>query len=220
MGQRLIISESERNRIKDLYENNIDINEQGKAKLKLKRGDILTVIKKNDTSKSPVEMLAGVSASYDSGMGQRIEVKVTGGDKVQLDLDPVKMEFGDYKIIKINGEPVNKPVVKSQPTQQPIKPGGVAPTQFINIVNIITNKLVMKLNPKYNLRWSEGTEGGTPQLLGKTDKGENVVLDFECGMREGNVVFTVIRYDNGKMITGDFMSMNQNINAGEFCGVG
>jgi hypothetical protein len=80
--------------------------------------------------------------------------------------------------------------------------------------------MVMKLDPKYNLRWSEGTEGGTPQLFGKTDKGENVVLDFECGMREGNVVFTVIRYDNGKMITGDFMSMNQNINAGEFCGVG
>jgi hypothetical protein len=196
------------------------IKEQSSAKLKLKRGDILTVVKKNDTSKSPVEMLAGVSASYDSGMGQRIEVKVTGGDKVQLDLDPVKMEFGDYKIVKVNGEPVNKPVVKSQPTQQSIKPGGVAPTQFISIVNMLTNKLVMKLNPKYNLRWSEGTEGGTPQLLGKTDKGENVVLDFECGMHEGNVVFTVIRYDNGKMITGDFMSINNNINAGDFCGQG
>ncbi len=85
MGQRLIISESERNRIKGLYENHIGINEQGGTKLKLKRGDILTVVKKNDTSKSPVEMLAGVSASYDSGMGQRIEVKVTGGDKVQVD---------------------------------------------------------------------------------------------------------------------------------------
>ena len=36
MGQRLIISESERNRIKGLYENNIDVNEQGKTKLKLK----------------------------------------------------------------------------------------------------------------------------------------------------------------------------------------
>jgi hypothetical protein len=217
MGQRLIISESEKNRIKGLYENHMNMNEQGKTKLKLKRGDILTVVKKNDTSN---EMLAGVSASYDSGMGQRIEVKVTGGDKVQVDLDPVKMEFGDYKIIKVNGEPINKPVVKSQSTQQPIKPGGVEPTQFINIVNVLTNKLVMKLNPKYNLRWSEGTEGGTPQLVGKTDKGENVVLDFECGMSEGNVVFTVIRYDNGKMITGDFMSINKNINSGEFCGVG
>ena len=217
MGQRLIISESEKNRIKGLYENHMNMNEQGKTKLKLKRGDILTVVKKNDTSN---EMLAGVSASYDSGMGQRIEVKVTGGDKVQVDLDPVKMEFGDYKIIKVNGEPINKPVVKSQSTQQPIKPGGVEPTQFINIVNMLTNKLVMKLNPKYNLRWSEGTEGGTPQLVGKTDKGENVVLDFECGMSEGNVVFTVIRYDNGKMITGDFMSINKNINSGEFCGVG
>jgi hypothetical protein len=186
----------------------------------LKRGDILTVVKKNDTSKSPVEMLAGVSASYDSGMGQRIEVKVTGGDKVQIDFDPVKMEFGDYKITKVNGEPINKPVVKPQPTQQSIKPGGSSPTQFINIVNILTNKLVIKLNPKYDLRWSEGKAGGTPQLVGKTDKGENIILDFKCGMREGQPVFIAIRYNNGQTQSGDFMAQNQIINTGNYCPVG
>lgn len=196
------------------------IKEQSSTKLKLKRGDILTVVKKNDTSKSPVEMLAGVSASYDSGMGQRIEVKVTGGDKVQIDFDPVKMEFGDYKIVKVNGELINKPIAKPQPTKQSIKPGGAIPTQFINIVNILTNKLVIKLNSKYDLRWSEGKAGGVPQLVGKTDKGENVILDFECGMREGQPVFIVIRYNNGQILSGNFMALNQIINTGNYCPVG
>jgi hypothetical protein len=231
MGQRLIISESEKNRIKSLYENHnhykaqeksdmMDVNEQGGAKLKLKRGDILTVVKKSDTSKSPVEMLAGVSASYDSGMGQRIEVKVTGGDKVQIDLDPVKMEFGDYKITKVNGQPLGGSAVKAQPAQEPIKPGGKGPVQLIDIVNVQSpGKVVMKLQPNYNLRWSEGTEGGTPQLVGKTDKGETVVMDFECGKRD--VIFGVIRSGNGKILmTGNFMSLGKTIDAGQFCAQG
>jgi hypothetical protein len=191
----------------------MDMNEQGKTKLKLKRGDILTVIKKNDTSKSPVEMLAGVSASYDSGMGQRIEVKVTGGDKVQLDLDPVKMEFGDYKITKVNGQPLNKPVVKTQPTQQPIKPGSKGPVELIHIVNVLSpNKVILKLKPDYDLTWSEGSAGGVRQLVGKTDKGETVVMDYECGIGEENIIFDFIVIGNGKyMPKGKYMSVNRRI---------
>ena len=223
MYKNFNLTESEREQILKQHQEKgykKPLNEQGSTKLKLKRGDILTVVKKNDTSKSPVEILAGVSASYDSGMGQRIEVRVMGGDRVQIDLDSVKMEFGDYKITKVNGQPVGGSVTTVKPVQKPIKPGSKGPSQFINIVNILTNKVIMKLQPNYNLRWSEGTEGGTPQLVGKTDKGETVVMDFECGKSEGNIVFTVIRHNNGKMFRGDFMSLGQNINAGKICGEG
>ena len=211
MGQRLIISESERNRIKGLYENNMDVNEQGKTNLKLKRGDILTVVKKNDTSN---EMLANVSASYDSGTGQRIEVQVSGGDIMQLDLNPVKMEFGEYKITKVNGQPINKPIVKPQQSQNIIKPAIKSPEQLIQIVNVLSPKnVILKLQPNYNLSWSEGSAGGTRQLVGKTDKGETVKMDYQCGRNgEENLIFDFIEIGNGKfMPKGKYMSVNRHI---------
>jgi hypothetical protein len=227
MGQRLIISESEKNRIKSLYEQSDPLEGWDKLKEGQKivlKSDIdgkITSWIVDATSPNPGRGGSGTKLFlYPDGEESR---KITNGS-IEVSFFPKDMKVdmfnGMNSIVKDSVNSLKKPVVKSQPTQQPIKPGGVEPTQFINIVNMLTNKLVMKLNPKYNLRWSEGTEGGTPQLLGKTDKGENVVLDFECGMHEGNVVFTVIRYDNGKMITGDFMSINKNINSGEFCGVG
>jgi hypothetical protein len=129
------------------------------------------------------------------------------------------MEFGDYKITKVNGQPLGGSAVKAQPVQEPIKPGSKVPAQLIDIVNVQSpGKVILKLQPNYNLRWSEGTEGGTPQLVGKTDKGENVVMDFECGKRD--VIFGLIRFDNGKTMTGNFMSLGFTINAGQFCAEG
>ena len=132
---------------------------------------------------------------------------------VDESMDPVKMEFGDYKITKVNGQPLNKPVVKSQPTQQPIKPGSKGPVELIHIVNVLSpNKVILKLKPDYDLTWSEGSAGGVRQLVGKTDKGETVVMDYECGIGEENIIFDFIVIGNGKyMPKGKYMSVNRRI---------
>jgi hypothetical protein len=79
------------------------INEQNNP-VKLKKGDIVTIVKKGDTSAKPVETDAMVKVVYDAGSGkQRIGYKISGGNEVQTDFDPMKMEFQDFKITKING---------------------------------------------------------------------------------------------------------------------
>jgi hypothetical protein len=86
--------------------------------VKLKKGDIVTIVKKSDTSSKPMETDAMVKVVYDAGNGQqRIGYKISGGNESQTDFDPKKMEFQDYKIIMINGQPVNQP---AKPVQPPI----------------------------------------------------------------------------------------------------
>ena len=93
------------------------ISEQ-QSKDPIKKGDLLTVIKKNDKSPKPVETQALVKVVYDDGQGgKRAEIKISGQSGVQQPIDMKKMEFGDYKITKINGQPINQPV--KPPTPQP-----------------------------------------------------------------------------------------------------
>ena len=84
--------------------------------VKLKKGDIVTIVKKSDTSSKPMETDAMIKVVYDAGNGQqRIGYKISGGNESQTDFDPKKMEFQDYKIIMINGQPVNQPAKPVQP---------------------------------------------------------------------------------------------------------
>ena len=79
------------------------VSEQN-APVKLKKGDIVTIVKKGDATSKPMETDAMVKVVYDAGNGkQRIGYKISGGNEVQTDFDPNKMEFQDYKIVKVNG---------------------------------------------------------------------------------------------------------------------
>lgn len=94
------------------------ISEQ-QTKDPIKNGDLLTVIKKDDKSPKPVETQALVKVIYNGGPGgMRAGIKISGQSEVQQPIDIKKMEFGDYKITKINGQPINQPV-KPTPKPQP-----------------------------------------------------------------------------------------------------
>jgi len=99
------------------------ISEQN-TPVKLKKGDIVTIVKKSDTSSKPVESLALIKVVYDTGNGQqRIGYKISGGNESQTDFDPNKMEFQDYKIVKVNGMGLGELSLKGEvtPPSQPKK---------------------------------------------------------------------------------------------------
>ena len=92
--------------------------------VKLKKGDIVTIVKKSDTSSKPMETDAMIKVVYDAGNGQqRIGYKISGGNESQTDFDPKKMEFQDYKIVKVNGMGLGELSSKGQvtPPAQPKK---------------------------------------------------------------------------------------------------
>jgi hypothetical protein len=92
------------------------ISEQN-APVKLKKGDIVTIVKKGDTTSKPVETDAMVKVVYDAGNGQqRIGYKISGGNEVQTDFDPKKMEFQGYKIVKVNGMGLGELSLKGEVT--------------------------------------------------------------------------------------------------------
>lgn len=131
----------------------------------------------------------------------------------------VEMMNGMNSIVKDFINPSKKPIVKPQPIKpggkgpQPIKPGGKGSSQLIHIVNLSDpNKVIMKLRPDYDLIWAEGGVGGKRQLVGKTDKGETVVMDYECGIGEENIIFDFIRIGYTKfMPIGKYKSVNRDI---------
>jgi hypothetical protein len=99
------------------------VSEQN-APIKLKKGDIVTIVKKSDTISKPMETDAMVKVVYDAGNGQqRIGYKISGGNESQTDFDPKKMEFQDYKITKVNGMGLGELSSKGQvtPPAQPKK---------------------------------------------------------------------------------------------------
>ena len=93
------------------------IEEQDKTSTELfKSGDKLVMVKKRDNSPNPTQVSVSVVSTWDDGSGEnRGQLKFENGTEIAGVIDAKKMEFGDYKIIKINDKPVNQPA-------KPVKP--------------------------------------------------------------------------------------------------
>ena len=87
------------------------IEEQAKTSTELfKSGDKLVMVKKTDKSPNPTQVSVSVVSTWDDGLGEnRGQLKFDNGTEIAGIIDTKKMEFGDYKIIKINDKLVNQP---------------------------------------------------------------------------------------------------------------
>lgn len=99
------------------------IEEQAKTSTELfKSGDKLVMVKKTDKSPNPTQVSVSVVSTWDDGSGEnRLQVKFDNGTEIAGIIDTKKMEFGDYKIIKINDKLVNQPTKPIKPPKVPNK---------------------------------------------------------------------------------------------------
>jgi hypothetical protein len=186
------------------------IKEQSQSN-KIEKGTLLTVVKKTDKSSNPKEEMALVKVVYDNGQGgKRAEIKISGQSGVQQPIDMKKMEFGDYKIIKINGQPVNQPAKPVQPPTPKVPTKGsnkiVFPTpekkkDFIFPKNNFINKTVNLYND------SKETEPNMQvKILDVRTSGHWVYLKFQYMNRNQRVSDVDLIYsckDNSLRIAGD-----------------
>ena len=217
------------------------ISEQN-TPVKLKKGDIVTIVKKSDTSSKPVESLALIKVVYDTGNGQqRIGYKISGGNESQTDFDPKKMEFQDYKITKVNGMGLGELSSKGEIDSPPKSKVVNLPTVKISerkpdLIPVVDkkNRLIMQID--YNNFELERTGSGPKNEYGmssplgrvktKNEKGQTVYLDFACGdytqlpdSRMSPPNFHRIYTDKETLFYGQTRILQDGW-VGSFCGVG